>query len=325
MSSTLTNLLLATTALLSSVATGSPLVHEYPEQKPQHEHHGTSGCGKWHHGVDQLETIAIPSSSGREREFSVYLPASYDKHHPTAMFMSFHGRDTNTGEHAMISHFNDSRVNSDMIAVFPQAIDCLWQGTPHAKKDVSDKQFASDIIDHMRENYCIDNRRIYATGFDIGGGFVDSLACSPHHGGDFAAFSMVSPALFTEADGSWCKPERPLPILEIHGADDEVNCYDGGKTEDVPYISIPDFLKKWAERDGCNKTPDTCTKYNGLVHTTSYTCQGTEDFVQGIKIDFQKHWWPSTETNVHNAGVNSSIDASKKIIEFFKKHYNKHA
>lgn len=66
----------------------------------------------------------------------------------------------------------------------------------------------------MRENYCIDNRRIYATGFDIGGGFVDSLACSPHHGGDFAAFSMVSPALFTEADGSWCKPERPLPILE---------------------------------------------------------------------------------------------------------------
>jgi poly(3-hydroxybutyrate) depolymerase len=194
----------------------------------------------------------------------------------------------------------------------------------------------------MRDNYCIDNRRIYASGYGIGGGFVDTLACSPHHGEDFAAFAMVAPALFTEADGSWCKPERPLPILEsklpsirlqkhvanlvtVHGADDDVNCYNGGKTEGVPYLSVPDFLKRWAKRDSCNKIPDSCTKHDGLVHTTSYTCQGMENFVEGVHLVGQKHGWPSTQTNMRNNGVKAPIDASKTIIEFFKKHYNRHA
>src|SRR6201989_3028432 len=91
---------------------------------------------------------------------------------------------------------------------------CLWQGTPHARKNVDDKQFSSAIINYMRENYCVDDHRIFASGFDIGGGFVDSLACSQHHGGNFAAFAMVAPSLFAELDGSVCKPARALPILE---------------------------------------------------------------------------------------------------------------
>ena len=204
------------------------------------------------------------------------------------------------------------------------------------------------MIYYMRENYCIDNDRLYASGFNIGGGFVDNLACSAPEDDYFAAFAMVSPTLYTnplcpENKKPRCKPSRPHPILEsehallnlmttlltstVHGADDEANCCEGGETKGeaglMPYYPGPDFLKRWAKRDGCNKAPDTCTKYGGLVETTSYTCQGMEGFVQGIKVGGQKHGWSSTEDN--KGGKVAAVDASKKIIEFFKGHCKGHA
>lgn len=48
---------------------------------------------------------------------------------------------------------------------------------------------------------------------------MDSLACSPSHGGDFAAFSAVVGAFYGQAlPGSVCHPARfpLLPMLEYY-------------------------------------------------------------------------------------------------------------
>lgn len=222
---------------------------------------------------------------------------------------------------------------------------CLWQGT-HTKP-INDLQFTRHMIHYMLENYCIDNDRLYASGFDIGGGFIDNLACSGPEHALFAAYAMVSPLLYTnllypENEKRHCKPWQAHPILEsehallnlmtislmstVHGAHDEANCCTGGETKGEaglsPYHPGPDFLKRWAKRDGCNRAPDTCTKHGGLVETTSYTCQGKEGFVQGIKVGGQKYGWPSTEGN--QEGQVAAVDASKKIIEFFEGHCKGH-
>lgn len=322
----LTNML-ATIVLLLGISQASP-TYGHDEQKPQHEYHrhGTPGCGKYHGKGDELKVMSIPTHDG-QREFSIYIPASYDKHKATPVIMSFHGRDMNSGEHALQTHFNDSRVNHDMIAVFPQAVDCVWQFPLSPSGPVPDLQFARHLISYMRENYCIDDDRLYASGFDIGGGFINNLACSWKHDDPFAAYAMVSPTLYYDPTGPegkqpLCNQLQSRPILQIFNSDREVDCCEAEETEHEagmrPHSSFPHLLTKWAMRDGCNKTPDTCTKYGGLVKTISYICQGIEGFVQGIKVDGQKYGWPSTEAS--KGGKAAPVDASKKIIDFFKGH-----
>lgn len=75
------------------------------------------------------------------------------------------------------------------------------------------------MIYYLQENYCIDNNRLYATGFDIGGGFIDDIACSKDTGDYFAAFAMVSPALigkglYQKHRAPHCSPSRPHPMLQ---------------------------------------------------------------------------------------------------------------
>lgn len=184
---------------------------------------------------------------------------------------------------------------------------------------MNDLQFTSDLLEYMRDNFCIDNTRIYATGKSNGGGFVGTLACAPQ-GADFAAFAPVSGAFYTDANGTDCTPARsPLPILEFHGADDTTIPYAGGRGAGGQLPSIPTWLSRWAVRDGCSAPPTNTTvdEYGGVVHHTSYNCRGYKGIVQGYKIDGLAHVWPSTESNPDNKGVPTVIEATKVIIDFF--------
>ena len=211
-----------------------------------------------------------------------------------------------------------------MIAVFPQGIDgdggSSWQGAPYANPAVDDLTFVSDLIQYMETNYCIDPNRIYASGKSNGAGFVDTIACNPQ-GELFAAFSMVSAALYTEADGSVYTPRStPAPILEYHGTDDTTIRYNGGTSHQARYPSIPSWLARWAVRNGCpsDATPETTNEDEDEVHRTKYTCSGMTDIVQGVKTDGQGHWWPSKETNDENDGDVAPIEASVEIMNWFR-------
>ena len=215
-----------------------------------------------------------------------------------------------------------------MIAVFPNGVKNGngkrgWEGAPYAARGVSDKLFTSDLLDYMRENYCIDDSHIYATGKSNGGGFVDLLACSPEHGGDFAAFAMNSAALYNEDDGSECLPARtPMPIMEFHGTNDHTIPYAGNTTRGLPDIDI--WLSTWAVRNGCSNPPTASKKdeNNDRVHYTEYNCGGVDGIVQGYRVDGQGHWWISTvpnDDNSYKSGVahTAPVDASIIMMKFF--------
>lgn len=128
------------------------------------------------------------------RDFAVWLPKTYSKNTATPLILSFHGNGKDMDYQATLSRFTEPSVNNDSIAVFPNGLevddDRCWEGAPYCTTGVSDKVFVSDLLEYMRDNYCVDNSRIYASGKSVGGGFVDVLACSPSHGGDFAAFAV---------------------------------------------------------------------------------------------------------------------------------------
>lgn len=186
----------------------------------------------------------------------------------------------------------------------------------------------------MRNNYCIDDNRIYANGKSNGGGFVGTLACDPL-GSNFAAFAPVSGALYTDIDDSSpCHPNRNVtPILEFHGFMDDIIPYGGGLTDHGTGSlvgSIPSWLQRWAGRNGCSGNPPSNTTtiipytQTKTVYYSTFDCgTGKDNIVQGYNISNLRHVWPSMHANDDNGGKSSQfspIEATRIILDFFAGH-----
>ena len=174
----------------------------------------------------------------------------------------------------------------------------------------------------MRGEYCVDDERIYASGKSNGGGFVDTLACSPN-GNEFAAFAMASAALYTDLNQSSCPYKRA--ILEAHGTNDTVIPYTPKKDgSGGPLPQIAQWVRWWAARDGFDPDKPRVTPQQGY-NITRYPFNGDQEVVKHYKVFDLNHCWPSSIGNNYDyTKVNSicdkySLDFTPKVLEFFSK------
>ncbi|KAI0199314.1 carbohydrate esterase family 1 protein [Astrocystis sublimbata] len=279
----------------------------------------STGCGKFH--LPGITTYHGVKSSDRDRKYSIHLPTGYDKSKPYPTVLGFHGSSSIGLFFEVDTKMSESRFSANKIMVYPDGIGGAWAGANYSMVSVEeDLQFVTDLLADLRSNYCVDDARIYATGISNGGGFVNAIACSDV-GNEFAAFAPASGAYYTDNAGvDGCKPARsPLPVLEIHGGDDQSVYYDGGEGEGGVEPAIPTWLDWWAERNACtsSKVDDS---FDGDVHHTSWTCDNTEGVLQHWKIDDMGHCWASTEINFSQISVGQGpthIQASEIIMDFF--------
>lgn len=136
---------------------------------------------------------------------------------------------------------------SDAIVVFPRGLERTfaqfgeikkpgWQvaAREHGGRDLAffDALFAKLLGDH-----CLDERRVYSTGFSNGAFFSNLLGC--HRGDKLAAIAPVG------GGGPFEPCSTRIPVRISHGTEDPI----------VPF----DFAKKtaehWAKQDGCKAPP----------------------------------------------------------------------
>lgn len=161
----------------------------------------------------------------------------------------------------------------------------------------------------IKDNYCIDESRVYAFGHSNGGGFVGTLACSPGHGGQFAAFAASSAALYTDVTGEeTCSPARsPLPIMEAHGTSDPIIPYEGGNGRGGPLPAIPEWLSRWVTRNR-GRSPCQTTDLGNGVTEEKWTNASGKIVVRHIKVDGHGHDFLAQGT--------SQIYISPLVVEF---------
>lgn len=179
-------------------------------------------------------------------------------------------------------------MKEQKIFVYPNGVGGTWAGPSYAKASIpQDLQFVSDLIVDLKDNFSIDDSRVYATGFSNGGGFIGILACAPV-GNKFAAFTSVSGAFYEDAGGidvGNCAVGRGVvPILEIHGGSDKTVKYEGGVGEGGIEPSILNWLTLWQKRNSCIQTP-VVEDLDGGVHHSSWSCGGVEGALQHWKVD----------------------------------------
>ena len=252
---------------------------------------------------------------GLQRDYILYVPASYSAATSVPLVFNFHGYTSNANQQMWYGDFRPIADSEGFIIVHPEGT-LDNSGTSHwnvgwGGSTVDDIGFTESLIDNLIASYNIDNNRIYSTGMSNGGFMSYQLACELSD--RIAAIASVTGSMSTNWFNN-CSPNHQMPIMEIHGT------VDGS----VPYATIPSIMDFWTNFNNCNNTPiitnvpdintnDGCTAEHQIWEN------GTNGAtVEHYKIIDGEHSWPGALFS--NGTTNQDINAAEKIWEFFNKY-----
>src|SRR6266576_3825254 len=240
-------------------------------------------------------------SSGRKREYVLYVPRSYDRAKPTPLVISLHGAGMWGAAQKETSQWN--RVGDE-------------GGGAEPSRDV---RFISELIDTLEVRYNIDPRMIYANGLSNGGGMSFALSCTLSD--RIAAVGMVGAALLLPF--SWCTDQRPVPMIAFHGTADAAAPYTGGFSWVAPqrFQGVRAFTTSWARRNRCGTNPvDSVVATD--VRRLEYTKCADDAAVVLYTIKGGGHTWPGGQPlpEWFVGRTSNSIDASSLMWAFFRAH-----
>lgn len=262
----------------------------------------TTGCGNISlvaPGSSVNVTIAAhPAESlgNTSRTYRIHVPKGYSATHAVAVVLVFHGYGGNAAGMEAGSGFSTLADQQDFLAVYPQGLPDretnkpFWAEIGPIDYGVDDALFVSDILNDLQQKYCVDARRIFATGFSNGGGVTNLLACRMAE--RIAAFAPLSANAYAIPGG--CHPGRPVPLLDMHGTSDPLLPYNGipiSKNPDWPLPSLPSYMQAWATRDGCTHGPDIFLREPEATGMQWTNCQGNVSVVH-YRIEGGGHSWP---------------------------------
>src|SRR5205814_3358644 len=98
----------------------------------------------------------------------------------------------------------------------------------------TDLQFVRNLLDELDRTLCVDDRRIYATGYSNGAFLSSAIACVLAD--RVAAIAPVAGVLSLPG----CAPSRPIPVIAFHGTADPIVTYDGTVGKGLGNIPAPD-------------------------------------------------------------------------------------
>jgi predicted esterase len=217
----------------------------------------SSGCG----APDPLKSgTATLDVSGTSREYILKVPDDYDAQHPYKLIFGFHARGGNATQVAGSSN-NDyyglaSRADGSAIFVSPEGIDAGWRN-----EDGRDIAFVKAMLSFFNSKLCIDQQRIFATGFSFGGMMSDAIGCAMAD--VFRAIAPMAGAIPNpDHPYSGCDQPNmhPIAMWMAHGDNDTV----------VPLADGKDALNIFLERSQCQAqtmpvTPSPCAAYQGCL------------------------------------------------------------
>lgn len=261
-------------------------------------------------------------SSGEPREYSLYVPSTYDARRPAPLVISMPGAALWGAAQESISQWDRLADREGFIVVYPTGATgggpriFHVEQTPGLAKDV---RFIADLIDTLQSHYHIDPARIYANGLSNGGGMAFVLSCTLSD--RIAAVGFVSAA--QTLTWSWCTDTRPVPVIAFHGTGDRVVPYAGGRSwaTSEPFPNVPMWTAKWARRNRCGAAPiDSLVAAN----VTRRTFDGCADdaTVELYTIRGGGHDWPGGRgLPAWLCGPTSrGIDATSVMWTFFREH-----
>jgi polyhydroxybutyrate depolymerase len=266
-------------------------------------------------------------SGGRERCYTLYVPAGYDPARPAPLVVSLHGFFSNPESHALITGWNKLADQEGFVVAYPQGTSWpqRWNAGAAWNAGVDDVQFFRDMLDDLSGAAAVDPSRVYVNGFSNGGGMAVQIACQAAD--QVAAIGTVAAAVVDLPD---CAPSRPVPVIAFHGTADPLVPYEGGDMRGRPlregaegtrapthFVGAEEWTAKWAEGNGCTPQPESIPP-QGDVRGKRYTGCGQDADVVLYTIEDGGHTWPGGVPIPLVGKTSHDIDATEEMWRFFQ-------
>ena len=229
--------------------------------------------------------------NGKEREYLVYVPSSYNETANHPLLLNFHGFGGNAKDYFVYeSDFRDVAELEGVILVYPQGSllsgFSVWNAAPFAednKTDLDDIGFIETLIVELQDQLSIDPERVYASGFSTGGMFSYALACFCNE--PIAGVAAVSAAQLNLVD---CAPS-PINVFIAHGTDDDLLPYYG--SSDI--ASIDEVVSFWTSVNQTSTVAQESSYAFDKETVYQYTYSGgiNSSQVMLYKVENGNHGW----------------------------------
>jgi len=259
------------------------------------------------------------NDNGQIREYFLYLPDSLDSNAPLVFVLHGYGGTAN-------SIYNYSKMNS--VADENGFAVCYPQGTSdqnnnnfwnvgyafHDNQNVDDVGFLSSLADYLQTEFSLSRENTFSTGMSNGGDMSYMLACEAHD--SFKAIAPVAGCMMESIYES-CH-SIPVPVLEIHGTNDNVTLWEGDMENNDgwgAYLSTLDGINYWVETNQCTESeginlPNTDLSDGSYIIKHRYFECSANNEVWLYEVVNGGHDWPGSYGNM-------DIDSSVEIWNFF--------
>ena len=206
----------------------------------------SGGCGSSAAVAGGRLTIDV---AGTPREYILQLPDDYDANRAYRLIFAWHWRGGTAQQVANGFYGLQQRAEGSAIFVSAEGIDSGWANT-----NGRDLAFLDALLGRLQGELCVDQSRIFSTGWSYGG--MMSLAIGCGRGDVFRAIAPMSGALY-----SGCvEDDAPVAFLGFHGNVDEV----------VPFANGVTARDVFVERNGCQPEAaaveaDGCLRFEGCA------------------------------------------------------------
>ncbi len=226
---------------------------------------------------------------GKNRTMNVYAPKNIEKNRP--LIIQMHGMNQDAPYQQNAAKWEPIADTARFVVVFPNGENKAWDIS--GNKDVN---FLKAIINEMYNKYGIDKKRVYVSGFSMGG--MMSYHAANKMGDMIAAIAPCS-------GGGGASTSRPMPIIHTHGTTDDVVNYNG----------TVNTLKGWVSYEKCSANSTKYSQYpvgkaSSAASLEVWTgCQGNSE-IRLLTIAGKGHWYSMDL---------ASVNTSEEIWNFCKR------
>lgn len=283
------------------------------------------------------QTIQV-SFGGEDYPVRVHVPAGAAARGDLPMVVNLHPSSGNAEIHSTYSAMDPVADRENFIVVAPNGDipaadpnpDGIWfwnvPGVPTTAGELppedarDDVAFLTRVIDRVDRLGCVDDDRVFMTGFSGGARMSSAYACA--RADKVAAIAPVagirygrpSPEDPMVPELQSCEPRLPVPVVTFHGDGDTVNPYEGNDDPRWGY-TVPFAAQLWARSNGCRVGPELATVTEHVTTSRYSRCPDRAD-VLVYRIAGGTHSWPGAD----DPNATQEISASALAWEFFEDH-----
>lgn len=285
--------------------------------------------------LDQMDRT-FDYHTGKYRRHAVeHIPSSYDATQPMPLVLVLHGAFSTAKQMDRWAEWSSLADHEGFIVVYPEGIG-IWGFLQHwnaghccgkaVRDEWDDVAYIDALIDNLLERYVVDERRIFMVGFSNGGMMTYRYAAE--RSSRLAAAAVVSGAIGSRESPDaleWCLPEPagPVPMLVIHGTEDDSIPYEGGraakKRNGRTYLSVNDAVAFWARVNQSEDSGERRMLYQGTVQEETGRNKDGTPVVRLCRLNGWGHQWPggSVTRSLPEDRALRGFDAASYIWDFF--------